>query len=825
MASPFNISSWLLSPAPLTTGHPSGQPEASSSTQNNASTANTLRKDNSVADYSQYGLSDDAFASNITFQVPSFLAPAPGGALTSRPNYASAFGNQTQQQQQQQQQPSALASAQASNVQNNLIDQARAYNDQPKPSTAPYVPDPQRPVYSPYGSSVVAVNPDLTPFSKIADISGLRDMAASFQSHASGSSSKDDFNPHALGLPRVVGGNFPGLYSSSGFDLMGVLARVAARPYPQIDIGPVDTSCSFLVVDARKYDFPIVFASDNFTRLTGYSNAEVIGRNCRFLQAPDGLVSQGDKRKHTDGNGVFHMKTHILAGKEMQTSLVNYKKDGTPFINLVTIIPITWDTDEIAYFIGFQLDLVEQPNLIIGNMQAGTYTVNHTLQTGAPSVSDYANDPESLAQSLMKAQNYNPKSFEMPTDNEVEPGKAALHRALLATNDGLVLVMTLKGILLYVSPAAERFLEYESSELVNQNLSMLSNSSDVAAVTREFKDLTAAPTTTANLLCRMKRKRSGWVWLEFGGKLHMEHSKNRKAVILVGRPRPVYSLNWSLLTSAGGLGELECWSKVSSNGLFLYTTPSAHDILGFSASEMKGTSLYQLIAPQHAEAVGQALSQATAGSAVGLRHFLKNRRGQPVEVFTNFYPSGEPMSGSKYPFVLLQINEYSSELRRRRRDSAVPYLPKPANVEVKSPFSADGMSVDLPFNGSSSSSSNGGATSPYRDPESDNVFEELGTARNTSWQFELHQLKQTNRKLKEELDHVRSERRKRSRESSSANSVDCPNCGCQVDQAEQRSAVWQTSHLCQSCANNGLPRISPMSLGVTPSAASDTSID
>jgi hypothetical protein len=31
----------------------------------------------------------------------------------------------------------------------------------------------------------------------------------------------------------------------------------------------------------------------------------------------------------------------------------------------VTIIPITWDTDEIAYFVGFQVDLVEQPNAIL----------------------------------------------------------------------------------------------------------------------------------------------------------------------------------------------------------------------------------------------------------------------------------------------------------------------------------------------------------------------------------------------------------------------------------------------------------------------------
>ena len=56
---------------------------------------------------------------------------------------------------------------------------------------------------------------------------------------------------------------------------MGVLARVASRVNPQIQIGPVDLSCSFLVVDAKKFDMPIVYASETFSKLTGYPNAEI----------------------------------------------------------------------------------------------------------------------------------------------------------------------------------------------------------------------------------------------------------------------------------------------------------------------------------------------------------------------------------------------------------------------------------------------------------------------------------------------------------------------------------------------------------------------
>jgi hypothetical protein len=134
------------------------------------------------------------------------------------------------------------------------------------------------------------------------------------------------FDPAALSLPvpppAGTTTNFAGLYSSSGFDMLSVLARVAARPNPTIQIGPVDTSCAFLVVDARKWDMPIVFASGTFETMTGYSSGEIsafprrlrssaprtdvcfsaVGRNCRFLQSPDAVTAQGAPRKYTDGN-------------------------------------------------------------------------------------------------------------------------------------------------------------------------------------------------------------------------------------------------------------------------------------------------------------------------------------------------------------------------------------------------------------------------------------------------------------------------------------------------------------------------------------------
>lgn len=167
-------------------------------------------------------------------------------------------------------------------------------------------------------------------------------------------------------------------YSSSGFDMLGVLMRVAARPKPQINIGAVDMSCAFVVCDVTQHDIPIVYCSDVFERLTAYTRHEILGRNCRFLQSPDGKIQTGVRRKYVDDQSVFRIKNMINQRQETQISLINYRKGGQPFMNLLTMIPITWDSDEIKYYVGFQVDLVEQPTSIT-NKNPGKYTLSPLL--------------------------------------------------------------------------------------------------------------------------------------------------------------------------------------------------------------------------------------------------------------------------------------------------------------------------------------------------------------------------------------------------------------------------------------------------------------
>ena len=162
--------------------------------------------------------------------------------------------------------------------------------------------------------------------------------------------------------------------------------RVASRKNPEINIGPVDLSCAFVVCDIKQHDLPIVYCSDAFERLTGYTKYEILGRNCRFLQAPDGKVQSGVKRKYVDDRSVLYLKNQINKRAEAQLSLINYRKGGQPFMNLLTMIPVPWDSDELRFFVGFQVDLVEQPNSVSGKNPDGTYAINYQRGQLAPYV-------------------------------------------------------------------------------------------------------------------------------------------------------------------------------------------------------------------------------------------------------------------------------------------------------------------------------------------------------------------------------------------------------------------------------------------------------
>jgi PAS domain S-box-containing protein len=103
------------------------------------------------------------------------------------------------------------------------------------------------------------------------------------------------------------------------------------------------------IADARLPDNPLIYANAGFERLTGYSVADVLGRNCRFLQGPG-----------TDPATVDVLRTAIREKREVTVQLLNYRKDGTPFWNRLSITPVEDASGTFTHFIGVQSDVTAE---------------------------------------------------------------------------------------------------------------------------------------------------------------------------------------------------------------------------------------------------------------------------------------------------------------------------------------------------------------------------------------------------------------------------------------------------------------------------------
>lgn len=102
----------------------------------------------------------------------------------------------------------------------------------------------------------------------------------------------------------------------------------------------------FCLTDPSRPDNPIVFASEEFHRTTQYGMNYVIGRNCRFLQGPK-----------TNRHSVLRFRNAVALGKEHSEVFLNYRRDGSPFMNLLMFAPLRDSRGTIRYFIGAQVDV------------------------------------------------------------------------------------------------------------------------------------------------------------------------------------------------------------------------------------------------------------------------------------------------------------------------------------------------------------------------------------------------------------------------------------------------------------------------------------
>jgi PAS domain S-box-containing protein len=98
--------------------------------------------------------------------------------------------------------------------------------------------------------------------------------------------------------------------------------------------------------DPSRPDCPLVYVNEAFLRMTGYSEEEVLGRNCRFLQGED-----------TNRSAVTELREAIRQERVCQVCFLNYRKDGSPFWNELTVSPVRNVRGDLTHFVGIQADV------------------------------------------------------------------------------------------------------------------------------------------------------------------------------------------------------------------------------------------------------------------------------------------------------------------------------------------------------------------------------------------------------------------------------------------------------------------------------------
>ena len=111
----------------------------------------------------------------------------------------------------------------------------------------------------------------------------------------------------------------------------------------------VATDIAFTITDPRQEDDPLVWVNPSFSRITGYSYEESVGRNCRFLQGPN-----------TDPAALAAIRTALAAREPITITLLNHRRDGTAFWNQVAISPVFDGDGELVSFVGVQTDVTER---------------------------------------------------------------------------------------------------------------------------------------------------------------------------------------------------------------------------------------------------------------------------------------------------------------------------------------------------------------------------------------------------------------------------------------------------------------------------------
>lgn len=138
-------------------------------------------------------------------------------------------------------------------------------------------------------------------------------------------------------------------HNSSGSEPIALLSVLPIDDRYRMLARALEDSSLGLIITSAEDDNPILYANAAFLEMTGYGTDEVLGKNCRFLQGPD-----------TDPDTREEIRSAVAERRELMVEVLNYRKDGTSFWNLIHILPLFGANGSIRYFFGYQRDVTRR---------------------------------------------------------------------------------------------------------------------------------------------------------------------------------------------------------------------------------------------------------------------------------------------------------------------------------------------------------------------------------------------------------------------------------------------------------------------------------
>ena len=146
---------------------------------------------------------------------------------------------------------------------------------------------------------------------------------------------------------------------------------------------------SVIITDAAGY---IQYVNPWFTRITGYTSEEALGKSPAILKSglmPDEVLEELWRTLHTN--------------REWQGEIINKKKNGELYWDLVSISPLTNVTGEITHFVSVQTEITERKRA--ENLQIAVYQIAQAAERAA-SLDDLYPEIHAIIQTVMPADNF-----------------------------------------------------------------------------------------------------------------------------------------------------------------------------------------------------------------------------------------------------------------------------------------------------------------------------------------------------------------------------------------------------------------------------------